>query len=433
MFRIKSLVIALFALLAVSCTNQSSVIGLDLIDNKVGSDFTDTLTVEAYSILEDTIVTSGLSANMIGNISDPVFGPTRAATCSRFKPSTTSVNFGQNPVIDSVVLMLQISTYYGDTTSACDIRVHQITEDLGTGNYYQNSEVQYDPSYLNQSIHGYTIKPQTQVVVDTGAYNPHVRIRLSRSFGQFLLDNQVALNSDITTVFKGLLIDAVSHTGSTGYIFATNLSSALSGIMLYYHNDDATGQRYQLSCTSACPRFTRVTHDYASSQSSDFVEEVLSGNKDLGRKVLFLQGGGGVKTRITFPYLEDSFASLDNRVVIHRAELVITNARPDEQFLIQPPGLTLQGIGKDGKVNFIPDDDYYTSSSYFGGVYDASRKEYRFRITRYVQNLIQGQGDLTNSLNLVVRGSGIRPNRLVVAGTDDNDSRLRLELSYSAY
>lgn len=119
--------------------------------------------------------------------------------------------------------------------------------------------------------------------------------------------------------------------------------------------------------------------------------------------------------------------------MIHRAELVITNARPDEQFLIQPPGLTLQGIGKDGKVNFIPDDDYYTSSSYFGGVYDASRKEYRFRITRYVQNLIQGQGDLTNSLNLVVRGSGIRPNRLVVAGTDDNDSRLRLELSYSAY
>ncbi len=429
-----SVLVTIFLFVMASCTNQSSPIGLDLMDDLVGTDFTDTVTVEAYSVLEDTVVTSNLSANLVGCISDPVFGNSHAATLAQFQLSGASVNFGENPVIDSVVLTLQISGYYGDTTSMCGIRVYRLTEDMGTDvSYYQNSEVGYDPTPLNYSLQGYPISPNTQVVVDTGAYNPHLRIRLSQSFGQYLLNNQNALNTNISSVFKGLCIDAISHTGSVGYMFLTNINSALSGIMLYYHNNSDKNMRYQLSCTAKSAHYTKMSHSYSASQSSDFVSEVLNGNKDLGKKVLFLQGGGGVKTRITFPHLADAFASINDRVVIHRAELVITNVRPDEQFLIQPAGLTLQGITKDGKVNFIPDDDYYTSASYYGGVYDASKHEYRFRITRYVQQLVLKQGDLTNSLNLVVRGAGIRPNRLVLGGTEENSSRLRLELSYSTY
>ena len=424
---------AIVGLFATSCTNQSSTIGLDLLDNVVGTNFTDTISLEAYSFLEDTIVTSGLTANVVGSISDPIFGSSRATTYSQFALSGSTVNFGTNPVIDSVVLMLQISSFYGDTTSACDFSIHQITEDLTADSYYNNSSVQFEPTSLNYSFQGYYIKPKTKVIVDTSAYNPHLRIRLSQSFGQYLLDNQDALNTNISSILKGLCIQTLSHSGQVGYMFMTNLNSSLSGIMLYYHNDNDVNKRYQLVCAANNKRFTQYIHDYTSSQSSDFIEEVLANNKDFGKKILFLQGCAGVKTRVTFPYLQNTFASLDNRVVIHRAELVITNVRPDEQFLIQPAGLTLQGISKEGKVNFLPDDDYYTGASYFGGTYDALKHEYRFRITRYVQNLILSQGDLTNSVNIVVRGAGIRPNRLVFGGTDDMNSRLRLEISYSTY
>ena len=51
-----------------------------------------------------------------------------------------------------------------------------------------------------------------------------------------------------------------------------------------------------------------------------------------------------------------------------------------------------------------------------------------------MQELIQGTGDLTNTVNLVVRGSSVRANRLIFGGTGlDNDKRLRLEIAYTTY
>ena len=63
----------------------------------------------------------------------------------------------------------------------------------------------------------------------------------------------------------------------------------------------------------------------------------------VGERTLFVQGGGGVKTRIVFPYLEHAFDQYDQRVAIHRAELVITNVDPSEVYMTPPTALTLQG------------------------------------------------------------------------------------------
>ncbi|MBO4381460.1 MAG: hypothetical protein J5799_00820, partial [Bacteroidales bacterium] len=101
---------------------------------------------------------------------------------------------------------------------------------------------------------------------------------------------------------------------------------------------------------------------------------------------------------------------------------------------LPPTALTLQGIKPDGSITYLPDDEYYTSSSHFGGSYDKAAHEYRFRITRYVQAIVQGNSDLTDSINLVVRGSAVRANRLVFGGTNlNNDQRLRLEISYTTF
>lgn len=419
-----------------SCNNQSSEIGLDLLDNLVGTDFMDTVTIEAYSVLEDTINTTNTTANILGHISDPIFGNSDAGIYTQFALSGSAVNFGENPKVDSVVLTLQLSGYYGDTNSRVDIRVHELTESLNSEtNYFQTSTVAYDPTILNYSTNGYTIRPNTSVVVDTSIFNAHLRIRLTQQFGQYLLNHQYELNNDLPSFLKGLYIEAVGHTGTRGYMLITSMTSALSGITLYYHNNSESNMRYTFSCNDKCVRFTHLDHDYAASNSSDFVQEVLQGQQQLGRKVLYIQGGGGVKTRITFPYLEKSFEKYNQRVAIHKAELVITNVDPQEKYLIQPTNLTLQGIGKsDNAIRFLPDDDYYTSVGYYGGTYNSSTREYRFRITQYVQQLILQQGDWSNSVNLIVRGSAVRPGRLVFDGTDiSSPTRLRLEISYSTF
>ena len=218
-------------------------------------------------------------------------------------------------------------------------------------------------------------------------------------------------------------------------MLSTSMTSSLTGMTLYYHNSDAQSMRYTLSCTDNCARFTHISHDYNASRDNDFVREVLQHQTDIGSQVLYVQGGGGVKTRISFPYLEHAFDKFDNRVVIHRAELVISNVDRYEPYLAQPVALTIQGIGKsDSSIRFLPDDDYYTSTAYYGGLYDAEKHEYRIRVTKYVQELLLGQGDWCPDINLIVRGSAVRANRLVLDGTDPaSPTRLRLEIAYSTY
>ena len=420
-----------------ACTNEVTPIGWGLTNGLLGTDFTDTCTVEAYSLLEDTINTTNLSANMIGQLHDPVFGNSTASTCAQFTLSGSSLNFGSSPVLDSVVLTLHISNYYGDTTSKVGIRVYQLTEALSSNSRYNSSSTTaYDATPLNYSLTGYTIQPHTSVVVDTGSYSPHLRIRLSQAFGQYLLNNQSQMSNvaSFESFFKGLRISAVSHTGNTGYILISNITSSLTGITLYYHNG-GTASKYTFPCKSDCMRYTNIAHDYNASQDADFTQEVLLGQQSVGRNKLFVQASGGVKTKITFPHLHEAFQHLNNQVVINRAELVISNVSPDEAYLIQPNGLSLQGIRKsDGGNDYLPDDEYYMGTTYFGGTYDANQHEYRFRITEYIQGQIMGNSNLTNTLNLVVKGAGMRANRLIMGGTGlTDDKRLRLELSYTTY
>ena len=419
-----------------SCTDESSPIGYDLLDNLVGTDFTDTITLQAWSLTEDTLNTTATSAQVLGHISDPVFGNSDAGIYTELALGGAAVNFGEHPVIDSAVLTLQISGYYGDTTSAVGIRVHRLNESMDpSATYYQGSTVGFDPTPLNYQLSNYTLKPNTAVVVDTGIFNAHLRIRLTQAFGQELLNHESDLNNNLRDYLKGVYINAVSHSGPSGYMLMTNMSSALTGLVLYYHNDSTQNARYTLSCTDKCARFTHFDHDYASSQNNNFLNEVLHHQTSVGEQVLFVQGGGGIKTRITFPYLEHAFDQFDQRVAIHRAELVITNVDLNEEYLTPATALTLQGISKsDSTIRFLPDDDYYTSSAYYGGVYNAEKHEYRFRITKYVQQLILNQGDWSNCINLIVRGSAVRPHRLIFDGTDPaSPTRLRLEIAYSTY
>ena len=116
--------------------------------------------------------------------------------------------------------------------------------------------------------------------------------------------------------------------------------------------------------------------------------------------------------------------------------MVISNISEDEAYFFNPSNLGLQWVKSDNSIAYLPDDAIYTSSSYFGGSYDAAKKEYRFRITKYIQQLVLEQ-KADNGINLVVNGAGIRGNRLVFCGPNPDallrDKRLRLELSYTTY
>ena len=87
--------------------------------------------------------------------------------------------------------------------------------------------------------------------------------------------------------------------------------------------------------------------------NDDFVSEVINGipvhgNDALGQDILYLQPTGGVKMKIGFPTIKNTFK--DKNIVINRAELVISNISEDAPHFFKPALLAIQGVKSDGTI-----------------------------------------------------------------------------------
>lgn len=432
--------ILLFAI--TGCKKEYDSIGLNFQDNLLGATFTDTATLVAFSIREDSIVTSTsasypMANTVLGQIQDPVFGMTKSNIYTQFDLSGQQVSFGTNARLDSIVLTMQISGYFGDTNQRMSIEVYELDELLSLSQlYYSHQTSAVKPENLTYAPFSFYPKPTTKVILnqDTAIYDPHVRIRLSQELGErFLLNSgQMNNNTNFINFFNGLHITAVSQS-APGCLLYVNLTSSVSGINLYYTNDDGRKRFTFVTKSKQTPFYTHFDHDYTTSTDWNFKEQVVNGNKEIGKQVLFSQPMAGVKTVIQFPHIGNW---KESNVAVNQAELVISNVSENELYFFQPYTLALGEIVDKGSVALMDDPQYsnVNTSKYFGGTYDAEKKEYRFRITKHVQKLIN-QGNGGKGIYLMVSGASIRANRLIMSGTEPAapDKRLRLELYYTSY
>lgn len=422
---------ALFTLLLCSCKKDIDTIGLNLQDGNLGNAYTE-IPLTAHSILEDSLYTKNLLYTLLGEIHDPVFGTTSAGFCSQFALQGNSTQFGSAPELDSVILTLQYADYYGDTLSGLQIEVYELNEQLNKAQYYSN-ENQPATQGINlvHSTAPIQPAPTTRVKIDTLTYVPHLRVRLSEAFGNRLLNmstTDLATTAAFQSAFYGLAVKASANgTGNLCYFSPT---AALTSIVLYY-KDEGEAKKYTFPVSNDCVRYTFFTHDY-NLGNADFKRQVVNGDTALGTDILYLQPTGGVKTCVDLSRLTEWAAN--KNIIVNKAELILTNSDPNESTLTPPSNLGLQRVLKDGTATYLPDDAIYTSTSYFGGNYDSGKKEYRFRITYYIQELIRnGQGS-DKGLNIVVSGAGVRGNRLIFRGTDESyTDRLKLAIYYTEY
>jgi hypothetical protein len=388
------------------------------------------MTLTTYSVLEDTLNTTNLIFNYLGHLKDPIFGATTAGIYTQFIPSGNQVNFGESPQLDSIVLTLRYTGgFYGDTTNPFTIRVYELTEPiLSTRTYNQNSSLAHKGENLtyNPNFQLYPT-PSTRVRLDT-LLEAHVRIRLNDDMGNEFLRNasQMTTADVFKNFFRGLYICA-EPSRNNGSLVNFTLTNALSGIQLYY-KDNGTARRFSFIIRDPeVTRFSVYEHNYEIG-NTDFVNQVLHNNTSLGEKMLYVQSMGGVKTKITFPHIK---ALKDKNMVVNKAELVITNIGEDLHLYPPPVRLGIYGINSAGVSVVIPDDFNIT---YFGGSYDAAKGEYRFRITKYINEIIQ-RDNFQTTIYLVAAGAAANANRLLLSGTHPGEisPRLRLEVYYTEY
>ncbi|MDR1878250.1 MAG: DUF4270 domain-containing protein [Bacteroidales bacterium] len=426
------IVCLLFA--AIACKEDPGLIGLDVQpeDEILNTDHFDSTTVEAYSAVHDSLITSNVSVNMLGYMNDPVFGETQAGIYTQFRLSSFNANFGDNVQVDSLVLTLTYSGYYGDTLNAFRLRAYELTDKLiENTNYYTLSSLNYDNVNLTEDNNLY-ITPRPNTKQDTSASPYYFRVKLKNDFAKSKFidapSSVYANDAAFLDYFKGLYLKADAMTGN-GCMISCNMT--VSGLTLYYSNSLAKNQQYIYRLNESTLHFGAVDHfNYAGATSH--LRDQLNGNHTSASDILYLQAGAGVKVVLGFPYLKSTFN--DQQVVIHRASLII-NCMEDASSDYPPAGalnLTytdpLTNLG-----NLLP--DFYLGSDYFGGTYNQTKKEYRFHITQYIQNLVNGRGS-NYSVNILINPSATRLSRLMIYGprpslAADIDKRLRLEIYYT--
>lgn len=401
-----------------ACVKDPGEIGLDLMDeNDLNTSYSDTLSVYAHSVFIDSLRSDETSVNVIGSYCDPVFGTTTANMVAEFWMTENSPSFGTFPVADSVVFYLDYyGTSYGDTTTQQHVQVFELDGDIDIDStYYSNRRCQYKPEVLGDYY--FTPMPTDSVMdPDSSMGAARLAIPLNASFGQMILDSDTANlvdNETFTEFLNGLVFkfDPIETAGQ-GALLDMYLLDTRSEIVIYYHNSSDTST-FELKSSTYTPRYTEITHDFTTGEQ--MLQQQLSGDTTLGYERLYVQGLAGVKTVFRIPSIEA--LGEPGSTAVNEAKLIMELYEGDTTYA-PPAQLEVMMYNEDDERTLIP--DYSEGTTYYGGAYDSETMSYTFRITRYLQNVINGDIE-DKGLELIISGGSINAERLVMYGTDPQD------------
>ncbi len=447
------------------------------------ANFSDTATIISTLVLEDTVPTNQLSTNLLGSYNDPIFGPTKASIYTQLSlpsgnnpfPSSwlTGGTYGLNSsnwptlVLDSAVLAICYGSgtdgyTYGDG-SPQTIELYQLKKGITTNtdtSYYSNASIPYNPAPIGSRnvLPNFTTNDTDKYGPYVYPYSPRWRVKinhatalkwidtgLNRTFtgGISTLDPDTSYNSQASFIraIPGIYITVnnSAQLPGQGGLWYMNLPGGGSQLLFYCHysvvtptNGDSiiylppTGFNFQSSVNI----FSHFDHDY---KSSPFYKNPSGKGHDsvYSPNVNYVQSIGGVKVKLTMPYLKNWSNKVP--IIVNKAELDIPIITYDFEGYTPPGNLLLWGINDTSTVvstaTFaLPD---YGGSNY-GGTYDATNQQYVFVITDYIQELIQGKVK-NRDFYLFPGNRPVDANRVVLSGVTKtpNQPRIRLKIFYT--
>ncbi len=421
-------------LLFSQCSKPAGQIGAIILpeDSKLNLFYTDTASIYAFSEPNDSIRTDHLATSMMGSVSDPVFGITNAGFYMQFLLSIPKHSFGDNPKLDSLVIQLAYGgNNYGDTNSTITVHVYEMMESIEYDTvYYSNTVIPVGS--VDYADYTFTPRPVDSIVVDGDTIPPALRFSLSdrsTALGEKLLNiptDNMTDNDVFLEYLKGLYIVA-QPTYSKGTLLSFDLNSLYTMMTIYYSNDTVDSLRYNYVTRSSATRINRFANFFAAGDNS-FQQQVLQGDTALGKERFYVQGTTGVRSVIK---IGDMKSWRDMGIIaVNEAKLILSGAE-EEPLWGAPPKLLLYEINEDGKNEHL--EDQGMGDDYFGGVYKSSTNSYEFRITQYIQSLIDDTTKTNYGLSLYVDSPWYIPNRFIFNGNDTTfkERRLKLNILYT--
>jgi hypothetical protein len=472
-----------FLILLFSCKklNDSTSLGSGLIppiDNI--NTFDTTLEVlafnDTFNILTDTTYYNSGYTHYLGHIeNDPFFGKTDGKIYLELKPPNYRYTFLNRPDslhIDSVVLVLDYTDTYGDTTSLQTVNVYEIPQssDFGDTSYpIRRSEYPKGQLLGSRTFAPYILNDSIKVYQDTTANQ--LRIRLDNAFGQRLLDydtttasgREDAYSSDsvFRTKVKGFALESTSGNAIMGF----NMKGDNTKLAIYYKDDNASSDPAKADTTVAYFSFSlNPTSFSANFIKRDYAGTALEASVN-GTTVpddyVYIQTAPGSFATLKIPGL----SGLNNSIV-HRAELIMEQVY-DVQDTIFPPGNLYVDAYDTTAKNYrtIPYDvsfDFSGNSNVNSfGIAPVISKDpagnnirmWRFNLTRYVQHVVNktepaydmrvsapfyvnelyrvgGFGTISDTVSVSVNNQAAR-GRVRLGGGNHPTQKMRMRIVYS--
>ena len=173
-------------------------------DDLINAEFVDTFSVHMKPILLDSVYSMNLQESMLGNYLDPEMGRISAETWTQFKLVSSNFTFGSNPAnftLDSVMLSIDLSGFYGRFDDPLPLQIYAITGDFPEDDsLFSNGSIASDTTY--DFANGYAIDFSGQP-----GFFDFIEFRLDDSLGRMLLfapEDSLISNTTFTNYFKGL-------------------------------------------------------------------------------------------------------------------------------------------------------------------------------------------------------------------------------------
>lgn len=451
--------ILLASALLFSCKADESDIGADLIP---GEDQLDMHTYETdllcKTVREDSfpvfLKSNSLPALLLGSYIDPIFGKVQSNFAAQFTPSKASFTFGDSAVVDSVILTLEYTStkpYYGDISKwkgAQRFKVYELDEDILADTittYYSNYNVKYKPTLLGERVVIPNITAPVKWKEDTltTTENPQLRIRLDNAKSIFANATaaQLADGTSFYNYFRGLYVVADNQDfqkEGEGAILRFDVSTASNTkcrIRVFYHNKANTASNpfdfIDFYSTSATRKLNIYQHNYKNTQ---LLQDMKYGEYNANR--VYVQGMGGVKTKVVLPNFTQlpDFSDTTATYVINKAELIIpvdeeayTYAYPvPDNLIVVMPDTAAKYSALENAPNANIRDLSDVTQYFYGGAYVPASKEYIFRISLHVSDLINRRLKQNKGLYLVSGLGGYLADRVVLSNTPNRKVRLRI-------
>ncbi|WP_017260293.1 DUF4270 domain-containing protein [Pedobacter arcticus] len=448
-----TLLVSLFIL--GSCKNPTGV-GLDVgPDIALETKLVDTSTVITKLQKQDSVIANFTERSVLGYFNDAVFGKTTANLALGLTMPSSNYKFGTSTVLDSAILVLPYTEFYGDSTnSTFTAEVRQLDEVLyneSGKSYYSNKKWLTKSTVIGTKIMTTNLKDSITLqdirkgqTDSTKRVPRQLRIKLDANFVKNNIIDLDSVNKISNLTFnnyiKGLFISMnKGATTGAGGLFSFNTNTSGATRLDIFYKSTVAGVTDTLVNTFTV---NGVNGDAATELTWDMdgtVVKTALASTDKNSNLLYLKGLGGTFVKVEFPHL-DSLKKLGKNVAINRAELVLYTENTPANNLYKPISkLRTYRWDIANRPQLIPDespnDPRYLGPGFIGGFYSSNSKSYTFNFTGYVQDLISGKiknyGTFITPSDFTASSIFNNLGRLIVGGGVNTAYKVKLRVFYT--